>query len=522
MKNMHIVKGVYYDSVTLMLVARELKQIEDVREATLNIATPANIAIMRQAGFEIPEGAHSPDDLLVGLDCPAERQQELFQTARTWLASPPWKKESEKTTYQPKSLDGALSILPEANLALVSIAGRYAAAEATKALERGRNVMLYSDNVSLEDEIRLKQLAHSRGLIVMGPDCGTAVINGKGLGFSNACPTGPVGIVSASGTGLQEVMVQLARRGIGVKHGLGTGGRDVKTEVGGISFVDGLNALARDPDIQVLVAIGKPPAAEVRARILATMEQSGKAGVACFMGDRNHPDAPPVFFATQLEECAQVVSVLLEKGKQVDKATVKQARQALFGSYPVPPPHERKDGYLKGLFTGGTLCYEAQFMAQPIVGPVWSNAPLHSEQKVQGNSLSMAGHCMVDYGEDEFTQGRLHPMIDPSLRTERLLEQLKDPMVGVILFDVVLGYGSAAQPVDELVAALQQAGYREGSSFPTLVCSICGTEEDPQVLSAQRTKLKQAGVKVFESNAAAALFAALLAQSPQGKEEKNG
>ncbi|MDD3681754.1 MAG: fatty-acid metabolism regulator protein, partial [Mesotoga sp.] len=259
MKRIEVVKGEYYDSVTLMLVAKELKKIEGVGDAALNMATEANISIMRAAGFEVENDFLSPDDLLIGIDFEGEGIEKLFEAARSYLACPPWRKEESDAEYSPVTLSGALTVLPKSNLALISLPGRYAAAEAMKALKRGLNVMLYSDNVSIEEEIELKQFAEKNDLIVMGPDCGTAVINGKGLGFSNVCPTGSIGIVGASGTGLQEVMVQLSRRKLGVKHAIGTGGRDVKSSVGGISFLKAIRELSEDSEISIIAAVGKPP-----------------------------------------------------------------------------------------------------------------------------------------------------------------------------------------------------------------------------------------------------------------------
>ena len=504
MKRVEVFRGEYYDSVTLMLVAKELKKIEGVADATLNMATQANLHIMAYASFPVDSIAASPDDLIIGIDCSDDLWPSVLEKAKTYLVSPPWKSREVSTEYNPKSLEGALSVLPEANLALISLPGRYAAAQASRALERGLNVMLYSDNVSLEEEIRLKTLAKEKGLLVMGPDCGTAVISGKGLGFSNVCPTGPVGIVSASGTGLQEVMVQLNRLGVGVKHGLGTGGRDVKSSVGGISSLAAIDALKDDSEISVIVAIGKPPSPEVRQKITDSLKSSGKHAVACFMGESARSDEPGLRYTTGLEECA-VVTASLVRGEDPQLA-----RERLWNDYREVETRGRREGagisgrFLRGLFSGGTLCYEAAQVAGELLGEVYGNAPLREELKLP-DSLDPIENSFIDYGEDEFTQGRLHPMIDPSFRASQLKIQAEDPSVAVVLLDIVLGYGSAANPSEEIVKAINSIDRKNG---PLFVAYVCGTEGDPQVYGRQIDLLEKAGVYLFESNRRAAIFAA--------------
>jgi len=502
MKRIEVVKGEYYDSVTLMLVAKELKKIEGVGDAALNMATEANVSIMRAAGFEVETDSLSPDDLLIGIDFEGEGTENLFETARSYLARPPWRKEEKDAEYSPSTLSGALTVLPEANLALISLPGRYAAAEAMKALKRGLNVMLYSDNVPIEDEVELKRFAEKNDLIVMGPDCGTAVIKGKGLGFSNVCPTGSIGIVAASGTGLQEVMVQLSRRNLGVKHAVGTGGRDVKSSVGGISFLRAIKELAEDSEISIIVAVGKPPAPDVRRKILEALREEGKKSVICFMGDAAQKDEGILHYTSQLEECAVVAEALHEGGD------VTLAREKLRAEYAKvsgkTSAGELRGRYLRGLFTGGTLCYEAQYIAQSYINPIYGNAPLRKDLKLE-NSLKPIGHSFIDYGEDEFTQGRLHPMIDPSFRAEQLKEQSEDSSVAVILFDVVLGYGSAENPSSDLAEAIRSV---KRDIKPVYVAYVCGTDRDPQDIEKQRSLLESVGVIVCESNARAAILAA--------------
>src|SRR5690606_14776291 len=124
--------------------------------------------------------------------------------------------------------------------------GVYAAFEAFRALENNLNVMMFSDNVTVEDEIKLKDLAVKKDLLMMGPDCGTAIINGVGLCFANKIKRGPIGLVAASGTGLQEVTVLIDQFGGGISQAIGVGGRDLSKDVMGRMTLHAINALNAD------------------------------------------------------------------------------------------------------------------------------------------------------------------------------------------------------------------------------------------------------------------------------------
>lgn len=509
---MEIVRRTYYDSVTLMLVARELLKLEGISVASLSMGTEANYKIMASGGFDLEGIDATPNDLIIALmsDAPeAERSKildEALTKAKEYLANPPNRKVQEGGDYRPKSLEGAVSILPEANLAQISVAGRYAGDVAMECLEKGLNVMLYSDNVSVEKEIEVKKAAAAKGLLVMGPDCGTVILRGVALGMANSCPTGPVSIVAAAGTGLQEVHVQLARRGVGVLHGLGTGGRDVRAEVGGIMCLQAVKELLSDDEVKVLTVLGKPPAPEVESAILEAVRAGGKPAVLGFIGGAEKGDKDGVYVCRELEETAAVAAALAN-GEDGAKA-----RDALHAEYESLKDRAasigRRKGYLRGLYSGGTLCYEGQLIARDILGPIWSNTPLDRSMQL-ADSLKSVGHTMVDYGEDEFTQGRLHPMIDVSLRAERIYEEAKDPDVGVILLDVVLGYGCNEDPATGLAEGIRKALSVAGDRV-AFVASICGVDTDPQDASRQRRILEDLGVHVCGSNARAARLAALI------------
>ena len=423
----------------------------------------------------------------------------------------------QEGVFKPKTIRGALSTNPAANVAVISVAGRYATDEAWEALSHGLHVLLFSDNVSLEDEIALKTYAREHGLLLMGPGAGTTILNNVALGFANVLPRGPVGIVSAAGTGLQEVSTLLARRGVGISQGLGTGGRDLKKEVGGIMMLEALKALQQDEVTSVLVLISKPPAEEVVQLILDQVAASDKPTVICFLGGDASQSAltktPNVIPTRTLYECALLAAkqVWPEIGDvkavlEVENTNLTEQAKSLRAKL---SPNQR---YLRGLFSGGTLCYEAQVIWKEMLERlVYSNAPLPGGPALPDSTKSCE-HTAVDLGEEEFTVGRPHPMIDNDLRIRRLLQEARDPEVAVILLDVVLGYGAHPDPASELGKAAEEAqrfAHGEGREL-LIAASVTGTEDDPQSLSQTTSALKRAGVVVCDSNSAAARLTALL------------
>jgi FdrA protein len=510
--------GEYHDSVSLMLVARQLSDLAGVQDAAVVMATEANKSILAEAGL-LTQAARSatPNDLVIAVSTQtASVADAALEKAESML-----KKRAasgEAAEYQPKTIRGALAAHPQANMAVISVTGRYAAEEAWEALLNGLHVLLFSDNVSLEDEIALKRYAREHGLLLMGPGAGTSIINHVALGFANFIPAGPVGIISAAGTGLQEVSSLLARGGVGITQAIGTGGRDLKKEVGGIMMLEALKALQQDQNTTVLVLISKPPAEEVVQLILKQVTASSKPTVICFLGGdvEKLPDLPNLIPTTTLEECAlRAVQVVQSGVRSLETSdsmiAAENARLALKAS-------ELRKGlkpgqrYLRGLFSGGTLCYEAQVIWKDMLSsPVYSNAPLPGGPALPDSARSQE-HTAVDLGEEEFTVGRPHPMIDNDLRIRRMLQEARDPQVAVILLDVVIGYGTNPDPASELGQAVEQAqelARQEGREL-LVVASVTGTENDPQCLSRTSLTLTQKGVIVCESNAAAARLTGML------------
>ena len=501
-------RSAYHDSVALLELARELRGLPGVDEAAALMATPANRELLAGVGLLGDEAAGAgPNDLVVAVRAGSRAVAEAAcARAEAVLAARRQRREGAGRIL-PRTLDRAWRRLPDANLALISVPGPFAAAEARRALHRGLHVMLFSDNVPLADEVELKQLARRRGLLLMGPDCGTAYLAGVPLGFANAVPRGRVGVVAASGTGLQQVATLLAAAGEGLSHAIGVGGRDLGEAVGGIMTLAAIDALAADPGTDALVVIGKPPAPSVRAAVMRRLRAGGKPAVACLLG----PDVEalrdgPVITAVTLEDAAGAIIALLH-GEPWPRTPappapaaperVEAIRQAL-----APGPR-----VIRGLYAGGTLAEEARL----ILARLCRSAARHPVGDLG------AGYEVIDLGADEYTRGRAHPMLDPTTRIAEIARAGTDPATAVILLDVVLGYGAAADPAGDVapaLAAARAAAQARGSDLAVVAC-VVGTAADPQGLDRQVARLEHAGAWVLPSNAQAARAAAWLALGPQ-------
>ncbi|MCK5316458.1 MAG: hypothetical protein KAJ55_01020, partial [Anaerolineales bacterium] len=387
--------GAYYDSVILMQLQRELAALPDVIDAGVVMGTEANKNILSQNNMLSTEGqAAGPEDLLIVVQAQSEeialgalRQVDELLTRRRQVAD---------HEYRPKSIETAAEMAPDARWALISVPGRYAADVTRKVLNLEKNVFLYSDNVTLEDEIAIKQAAREKGLMVMGPDCGTAIVNGVGLGFANQVRRGPIGLVAASGTGLQAVSARIHQLGSGITHAIGTGGRDLSDAVDAITAYQGLDLLRRDPDTQVIVLISKPPSFTVAEKLLQAARLSGKLVVVDFIGYASPTRrVENVFYATSFDETAELAVKLASASSEF--APSKEVDASTFSS---------TQRYLRGLFSGGTLAYETLLILQSYIPGVYSNAPLKEELRLPDALISQE-HTIVDLGEDEFTVGRL-------------------------------------------------------------------------------------------------------------------
>lgn len=491
-------RGAYYDSVVLMQLQRGLIGLPGVVDAGVVMATPANRDLLA-ANNLLPESmTASPDDLLIVVKAETDAAaSDAIQQVDSLLAK---KRSPTSQEFRPRSLSGAVKQLPEASWVLVSVPGRFAAGVAREALDLGKHVFLYSDNVSLEDEISLKKTAREKGLLVMGPDCGTAIINGIGLGFANRVRRGSIGVVGASGTGTQAVTAQIHNLGGGISHAIGTGGRDLKSEVGAVTAHQALDVLARDSETSVMVLISKPPSPDVATQLISAAQGTGKPVVIYFIG---YP-APArkignLHFAVSLSEAAEMaVSSNLE---------LVTGTQLPITNY-----------YLRGLFSGGTLAYETLLGLQASLSPIYSNAPITNHQLLK-DPLKSECHTIIDLGDEFFMVGRLHPMIDNDLRIRRMKQEAADEQVRMILFDVVLGEGSHMNPASELVPVIKEIrDSRPETRELEFVAIVIGTEDDPQNVQSQVSQLMDAGVTVFRTATEAVEYISLRFGTPKKSE----
>jgi FdrA protein len=475
-----------------MQLQKGLVSLPGVLDAGVMMGTPANREMLAQSGLFSPAaGVVDPEDLIITVKAESEAmaQAALVQVNKLLERR---RSPAAAHDFHPRSLEMAARMHPDSQLVLVSVPGRHAAEVARQALDLGKHVFLYSDNVSLEDEIALKQSAAEKGLLVMGPDCGTAAINGIGLGFANRTRRGTIGIVAASGTGLQAIMVAVDDLGGGVTHAIGTGGRDLKDQVGAITAQQGLALLDSDPDTQVIVLASKPPSPRVAVQLMRLAQTLHKPVVINFLGY-----APParkidnLHFALTLNETAELA------------VGVTRARRETAPKLEFAPSQQ----YLRGLFSGGTLAYETMLVLRAFSMRVYSNVPLDPDDQLPDSTTSRE-HTIVDLGEDEFTVGRLHPMMDNDLRLRRLQQEVADTETAVILLDVVLGDGAHPNPASELgyaIAAAKTAARSAGRHLE-VVALVLGSESDPQDAAGQIEQLRQAGARVETRTEAAACY----------------
>ncbi|KKO52462.1 acyl-CoA synthetase FdrA [Paenibacillus sp. DMB20] len=499
-----IKKNTYFDSVSLMSLSTKANQIAGVEQAFIAMGTQMNKEVLENVGLmteELAEAKNSDLMIVIKTESP-EAAESAYESIEQLFA----KKDSGLGggELQFPTIDSAVQHLPSANLAVISVNGAFAAREARKALEHDLHVMMFSDNVSVEEEIELKTLAHERGLLMMGPDCGTAIIGNVGLCFANKVRKGSIGIVGASGTGSQEISVRIHDFGGGVSQLIGTGGRDLSEKVGGIMMLDAMRALNHDEATKVIVLISKPPAKSVEQKVLAEIQNMSKPVVVCFIGGSEEAvvNAGGHFAKTTKEAALKAVILSGVDESKIDKHPL---NLPLIEEVKAKLKPEQK--YIRGLFCGGTLCDEAMYLAMEKYGDVYSNIPKDPEYKLADIHVSQA-HTFIDFGDDEFTNGKPHPMIDPSTRIARFKEEAKDPSVGVILMDFVLGYGAHEDPVGVMLPAIIEAkkeAAQEGRHLE-IVGYVLGTDLDSPSVEEQLSKLVSAGVTYASSSTNAGLL----------------
>jgi succinyl-CoA synthetase alpha subunit len=465
----------YFDSIDLMRVAEQARQLAGVAEVAVVMGTPPGRAMLAEAGMWPPEApAAGPSDLLISVRASTDAVASRALASVEELLSASRATEEARPDMLPRTTAAAARGSAATNVALIAVPGAYAALEAHQALSAGLHVFLFSDGVTLDDEVALKRRARERGLLVMGPECGTAIINGIGLGFANRVRRGPIGVVGASGTGIQELTTLIHRLGGGISHAIGTGGRDLHAAVGGLTTLQGVAALGADPGTRVLLIVSKPSSPAAADTVLRAAVETRKPVVACLLG---YAGATPqgVHTAATLEEAATAaVKLVAGSARALERPRA---------------PGSGVRGGIAGFFTGGTLCDEAR----RLVG----DAPPHR---------------FVDFGGEEYTRGRPHPIIDPSQRNAAITAAGDDGHVSVLLLDLVLGDCAHPDPAGTLRPALAEARARRRGRELAIVAHVVGTDEDPQGLERQEEELRKLGVVVCASNRIAAETARAIAE----------
>jgi FdrA protein len=497
-------KNQYYDSVFLMSINRRISDVRGVQQSAVLMGSPANKQLLLDIGIQDPkvESAGANDLIVAAIAETDGIVTDVLGRLDDWLNAV---QESAPVPEGLCTLEDGLAVKPNANLAVISVPGEYAAREARKALEAGLHVFLFSDNVSIDDELDLKQFASRQGLLVMGPDCGTSLIGGVGIGFANAIRKGSVGVIGAAGTGLQEFTCQVHNAGYGISHAIGTGSRDLSEKIGGLTTFAALEAMDRDQGTEVIAMISKPPSPAALGRLLRKIESCHKPVIGCFLGAEGIRLSHAHNFrqARTIDDAVWFVVESIHGRLESSEEKFNKYEEKLLGDESRAWSPDQK--YLRGILAGGTFCYQTQQILLDHGIIVHSNSPIEPNCKLDHPDRSIE-HTVVDMGDDFYMVGRPHPMIDGTMRKRRILAECQDPQIAVLYLDFILGYNASMDPVGELVDAIRSAKkiYRQRGGSLTVLASICGTDEDPQDLKLQEKILREAGVLVYRSNARAA------------------
>ena len=510
-------KRQYYDSVFLMGINQKLSKAEGITQTAVLMGSEKNKNLLTNMGlFDEKVVDAGANDLIVAVSGETDHAvshalslvDELLQGS-----------EEKKISDQCRTLAEGLVQLPDANLAVFSIPGEYIPHEVHKALDAGLNVFIFSSNVPLEDELHLKRIAQEKGLLVMGPDCGTSLIGGTGIGFANVVRQGKIGVIGASGTGLQEFTTQVHNAGWGISHAIGTGTNDVKDKIGGITTFSAINAMEKDPETEVIAIVSKPLGDQMLERLTSRITKCEKPVICCFLGlDSENP------LARNSDRVVRTIDEAVMASIAAINPAFPQTDLELSAHELEWCAQERKrwtaeQKYLRGVFAGGTFTFQSQQVLDDAGLRVYSNAPLDPDLVLENPDISQK-NTIVDMGDEFYTLGRPHPMISGALRIERIKAEASDPEMAVLFIDFILGYNASMDPVGELLDAIASAQKQVDArgGHLTVVASMCGTDQDPQDIAMQTSLLTQQGVIQFNSNARAALFCAELIK-PRGDEQ---
>ncbi|HCX61559.1 hypothetical protein [Sedimentibacter sp.] len=506
MKIIQVLKNEFRDSLFLLKMSNDISNWEGVKQAVVVMATQNNCKILEQVGLMEGDAVEAAaDDLIIAIEVePHVKEAEILERLKGRLNKDDNKKSWESTTY---TLEAALEKKPESNMVVISTPGKYAADMARESLEAGKHVFCFSQHVSVADEIELKKLAISKNLLMMGPDCGTSIIDGYGLGFANKVRKGCIGLISASGSGLQEVTTLIHKSGGGIAQAIGVGGRDLSSPMDGMMAEAAISLLIKDPQVKVLVILAKKASAIAQKRILQIVEKSKLPLVADFGLAEELVDNKKkgVVIVNNYEECAREAIKLA--GLKWNIGTTHKEFIKWLGETNIS---NKKAKVVRGLYAGGSLCGEAVSIFQR------SNLNLASNLSGPLESYLESEHVFLDLGAEEYTEGRAHPFIDYRIRVLELNKAFANQNVAVVVMDVVIGWGSNEDPASELVKGIRIARQKYGHG-PILIASVVGTEDDFQQIEKQKTKLREADVFIAESNAMAVTYALEIINQRRGE-----
>ena len=506
-----IKKGVYYDSVFLMNISEEMQKLEGINSVIIVMGTDMNKSVIEELGMSSIESKEATaNDLIITLEL---KNEEVITEVLSHLDEILSKKTTKSNKEQVfSSSEMAMAANPGANLVIISTPGEFAASEAKKAVKNGLHAFIFSDNVPIEEEIELKQLGQEKGILVMGPGCGTSIINNVSIGMVSKVSLGSIGIVGASGSGLHEIAVLIDRNGFGISQAIGTGGRDLSDEVGGITMLQGLNFLEQDSQTEVIVLVSKPPAPKTMAKVLKAVASCSKPVVIHFLGgDEKLIKEAGAIPSKTLEDAAYKAMSLLKKEELLEAPSQEIIERLKELAAQEKMKLTTKHKYLRGLFCGGTHSEESILILQKELGEIYSNVNFKPSIKLNDSKESYK-NSLIDMGDEEFTKGKPHPVIDPSILKERLRKEGRDPEVAVILLDVLLGHGAHHDPAGVLTDTLKELKEeaKKDGRYLSIVISICGTDKDPQNLRLQEERFREAGVLVLPTNAQATILSGLI------------
>jgi len=495
-------KEQYYDSVFLMRIAASLGEMPGIIQVSAGMGTPLNKDTMKELGVLDTSGeAASINDMVVGISA------DTIEVAEAAYASflEMLKEKKKKTSNAHKTVEQAANANPDLNLAVVSVAGEYAAKEGMEALKKGMHVFMFSDNVPIEQEVELKQYAKEHRLLMMGPDCGLTFLDGTAIGLCSKTRRGNIGIIGASGSGIQEVMCIVHRKGYGISQAIGVGGRDLSDEVGGITMLQSIELLENDSETAVIVLISKPPAASTMEKVLSAVKTCRKPVVVQFIhGDADQIREVGAYPTSTFLETAEA-AIAFSQGKQpathhveVDEVLAKEECKKL----------AKGQKYLRGLYCGGSLAEETLTLIGSQLDELHSNVTFGNIIPMDNPFVSQ-GNCLTDIGAEEFTKAHPHAAIDPTIRVQRLIREAADPECAILLMDVLLGYALNEDPAGVMapvIARLKAENGKEGRGLCVII-ALCGTDLDPQGYEAQKQAFEASGAIVMDSNEKAATLA---------------